>query len=140
MSNNFILSTIKEEHLYSDNGKDSLVYKNIISQEEIDVLGAALTFEGLELTYDNINAMFNWIESLTPIYTKRFYLIKGSVLNRICGLYDEDAYNNDLNIICVDLNDLENANKLIIPRFSVGGRWLNDVIANNIDCASFSDN
>ena len=45
------------------------------------------------------------------------------------NLYNTD-YSDDLNIVCVDLNDLENFNKIVLHRFEVGARWLDDIISN----------
>ena len=70
--------------------------------------------------------MLNWIEESTPVLQRKIYVISGELMNR---LYNA-GYPDDLNIVCVDLNDLEDFSKIVLRRFSVGARWLDDVISN----------
>lgn len=123
------IKELKQYELINDKNNDKILYSRISNLEEIQELDYALTFEGLVITYDNINAMFNWLQTLSPIKQKKFYLIKGSIFNQLFDL-TEDPYDNDLNIICIDLNDIENINAVAVPRFQVGGRWLKDIISN----------
>ena len=58
------------------------------------------------------------------------------------NLYNAD-YSDDLNIVCVDLNKLENFNKIVLRRFEVGARWLDDIISNlnyNYDDNNYYEN
>ena len=123
------IKELQQYELINENNNDIIKYSLISSYEEIEELDYALTFEGLVVTYDNINAMFNWLQSLSPIKQKKFYLIKGSTFNQLFNLI-ADPYDNDLNIICIDLNDIENIDAVAIPRFQVGGRWLKDILLN----------
>ena len=53
-------------------------------------------------------------------------------MNTIYNLTKVNMYPDDLNIVCVDLNDMKEPDKITLPRFDVGGRWLDDVIENNL--------
>jgi hypothetical protein len=51
------------------------------------------------------------------------YLIKGRVMNSICGLTGDNAYPDDLNIFAIkDFKGLA---------INYGARWLWDIVANN---------
>lgn len=102
------------------------IQEQVTTEEQIKKLGSALTWEGLKVNEENINAMFDWIEEFTPVLQRKIYVISGKLMNR---LYNA-GYPDDLNIVCVDLYDLEDFNKIVLRRFSVGARWLDDVISN----------
>ena len=92
---------------------------------------SALTFEGLETSQENLNAVFNWLEEHTEVKTRTVYVITGKVMNNQYGLTRDNAYPNDLNIVCIKLSDMVSPLKITIPRFDVGGRWFDDVVDNN---------
>ena len=102
------------------------IQEQVTTEEQIKELGSALTWEGLKIDEENINDMFDWIEQYTPMLQRKIYIIKGKLMNQ---LYNAD-YDDDLNIVCIDLNDMENFNKIVLRRFDVGGRWLDDIISN----------
>lgn len=104
--------------------------KYIDSLEEINCLGSALTWIGLNIDETNLENMFNWITTYTPIKQKVAYVIEGKTLNVLFDL--DDYFDDDLHIVCVDLNDMEDYQKIILPRFDVDGHWLDDFI-NNIN-------
>lgn len=103
-----------------------IIKENVTSQEQIEKLGSALTWEGFTIDDENINDMFDWLVQYTPVKQRKIYIIKGALMNK---LYNTD-YNDDLNIVCVDLNDIENINKILLKRFDVGAHWLDDLIDN----------
>ena len=49
-------------------------------------------------------------------------------MNNIYNLYDNNAYNKDLTIVSIIGIDLM---KIALKRFSVGGRWFDDIVDNN---------
>lgn len=51
------------------------------------------------------------------------YLIKGSVMNKICKLTGNNAYPDDLNIFSID--------KFKGLAMNYGARWIDDIIDNN---------
>ena len=51
------------------------------------------------------------------------YVIKGSVMNELCGLTGDNAYPEDLNIFSID--------KFQGLAINYGARWIDDVIDNN---------
>ena len=86
------------------------IQEQVTTEEQIKKLGSALTWEGLKVDEEK----------------RKIYVISGKLMNR---LYNA-GYPDDLNIVCVDLYDLEDFNKIVLRRFSVGARWLDDVISN----------
>lgn len=91
---------------------------------------SALTIEGLAL--DSIPQFVEWIEEYTPLKTKTVYVTKGALANREWGLTGRNAYPSDLNIVSVKLHDMEDFNKIVMPRFDIGGRWMDDIYDNNV--------
>ena len=53
-------------------------------------------------------------------------------MNEKYHLTGDNAYKDELTILCIKQEDLSNVKGIIIPRFEIGGRWLDDVIENNI--------
>ena len=94
--------------------------------------GSALTFEGLALSDDNVASLKGWVEQFTKFTNERLWVISGEQMNRWYRLTGDNAYPDDLNIVCIDLNDLKDPLALALPRLSVGGRWLDDVVDNNL--------
>lgn len=91
---------------------------------------SALTIEGL--TLESVDDLKRWINQHTKLLNEFAYVIKGEAMNRWYGLTGTNAYPDDLNIVCIDLNDIENVAAIVVPRFAIGGRWLDDVIDNNL--------
>lgn len=105
----------------------------ITTPEELERLykGSALTFTGLYPDEENLSQMLGWIENYTPLKRERVFVVKGATMNRVYGLTQENAYLDDLNIVCVSLEDMENPMAIALPRFSIGGRWFDDVVDND---------
>ena len=94
------------------------------------VNGSALTIEGLaESSFDEF---LGWIKDIAGLKTRRIYVTKGKLANREWGLTGDNAYQNDLNIVSVKLDDMEDRNKIIMARFQVGARWMDDIHDSNI--------
>lgn len=102
----------------------------INTKEELKDLGSALTIEGL--CEDSIPDLFKWIEEYTPLKRSIAYITVGKVMNELLLLTGDNKYPDDLTIVSVKLEDMENYGAVIIPRFSIGGRWMDDIISNNI--------
>ena len=93
------------------------------------VKGSALTFEGLaESSFDGF---LDWVDGIAGLKTRRIYVTKGKLANREWGLTGDNAYQDDLNIVSVKLDDMENRNKIVMARFQVGARWMDDIRDNN---------
>ncbi len=103
---------------------------NVSTKEEIEKLGSALTIEGL--AEDSFSDFIDWIKQFTPLKRERIYKITGKLMNEIYQLSGNNKYNDDLTIASVDLKDIDDYSPLIINRFRVGARWLDDIIDNNI--------
>lgn len=111
----------------------SIQIERLDSTYALTQLGAALTFEGLALSEASLNGLYDWLEDLTPVSQHVVYYVTGADMNKWYGLNGSDVeYPDDLNIVMIDLNDMHNPEKLILARFAVGGKWLNDVIDNLI--------
>ena len=90
----------------------------------------ALTIEGLNLS--SIEDFVNWIEEYTPLKRKDVYVTKGALANHEWHLTGCNAYSDNLNIVSVKLNDMEDFNKIVLPRFNIGARWMGDIYDNNV--------
>ena len=94
------------------------------------VKGSALTFEGLaESSFDGF---LDWVDDVAGLKTRRIYVTKCSLANREWHLTGDNAYQNDLNIVSVKLDDMEDRNKIVMARFQVGARWMDDIHDSNI--------
>ncbi len=98
--------------------------------EELKALGSALTMEGL--IDEAIPDFLDWIKKYTPILKEDVYITKGATMNKVLNLTGDNAYLDDLTIVSVRLEDMQNPNAVILPRFAVGARWLDDIINNNL--------
>lgn len=104
----------------------------VSTKTELDALynSSALTWEGLLSDEKNLNAVKDWlkehgaIEEIEPT----FHIISGKLMNDTYGLTGSNSYAEDLTLVSV--TDI-NPTKIIIARFSVGGRWFDDIVNNN---------
>lgn len=93
----------------------------------------ALTFEGTVIDDDNLGYLVEWLNSYNcHMKRKDFYVVSGGLMDSYYGLTGKNAYPRNLNILCVKLSDLDNIGGIIMARFSIGGRWFNDVVDNNL--------
>lgn len=107
----------------------------INTREQLDELikDSALTWEGLSMNSDeDYNAVVKWMRSngASP-KTDNVYITEGKTMNELESLVGNNAYPDDLTIVSFKLSEIENATKLAIPRFQVGGRWMDDIVDNN---------
>ena len=105
------------------------------THEQLDELIAdsALTWEGLKMNTDEDYAdVTGWMrkQGAEP-KTDNVYITLGKTMNALEGLTGSNAYPNDLSIVSFKLSEIENAMKLAVPRFQVGGRWMDDIVENN---------
>lgn len=111
------------------NKKTEIINADAKTLEEL-VDGSALTVEGL--AEPSIDGFLDWVEKTAGLKTRRAYVTKGSLANSEWGLTGDNAYRDDLNIVSVKLDDMEDWNKVIVPRMQVGGRWMDDIHDNNV--------
>lgn len=104
----------------------------VTAKTEIEKLGSALTFEGLKEDDESLQEFIDWVKALTPLKRERIYIIKGRIMNKYYHLTGDNAYQDECNIVSIDLNDMEHFSAVIMPRFQIGARWLDDIIANNV--------
>lgn len=106
---------------------------NVFTEEQLNELynESALTWEGLSTSEDNLNAVMEWLKDNNAIIDgvePTFRITKGRLMNEYYGLTDDNAYQNDLNIVSVtDINQMA----IMLERFKVGGRWFDDIVGNN---------
>lgn len=103
--------------------------RTLTKSEELEGLGSALTIEGLDA--DSIAEFIDWVKKYTPMKNEIAYVIEGRTMNRVYGLTGNNAYQDDLLIVSIKLEDMENAMAVVFPRFSIGARWFDDIVANN---------
>ena len=105
------------------------------TREQLDELirDSALTWEGLAMEADeDYEAVVSWMRSNGAFpKTNNVYITMGKTMNELTGLTGSNAYPDDLAIVSFKLSEIENAMNLAIPRFRVGGRWMDDIVENN---------
>ena len=107
---------------------------NVTTKEQLDALynQSALTWEGLDSSEENLNAVLNWLgenKAIIDGVEPTFHVIKGKLMNDTYGLTGDNAYHEDLNLVSVtNINQVP----ITLPRFEVGGRWFDDIVDNNI--------
>lgn len=105
--------------------------ENVTTKAQLDKLynNSAFTIEGL--AEESVGDLVAWLEENTTFTTNEpiVYITKGDVMNEIYGLFGDNAYANGLTIVSVIDIDLV---KIALKRFSVGGRWFDDIVDNNI--------
>lgn len=105
--------------------------ENVTTKAQLDKLynNSAFTIEGL--VEDSIPDLIAWLEENTTFTTNEpiVYITKGDTMNKMYELHGDNAYDNDLTIVSVIDIDLV---KVALKRFSVGGRWFDDIVDNNI--------
>lgn len=107
---------------------------NIIKVENEEVLDelydeSALTFEGC--MDSQIHLYVGWVKERAGLEKEDVYVIKGELMNRVYGLTGDNAYKDDLTILCFKLSDMENVGRIVYARFELDGRWFDDVVENN---------
>lgn len=106
------------------------IIENVTTKEQLDNLynHSAFTIEGL--TVKSIPDFVEWLEE-TTVFTKEepiVYVTKGCVMNKEYNLKGNKAYGEDLTIVSViDVDSM----RIALKRFSVGGRWFDDIVDNN---------
>lgn len=110
---------------------------NIIQCKESDLKAlyddSALTIEGFKTDEDNLKALANWLEEHNcKMRNDDFYVVKGALMNKVYGLTGDNAYRDELPIVCVKLSDLSDVHKIVTARFELGARWFDDVVDNNL--------
>ena len=111
------------------NNKTEIINVDSKTLKEL-VKGSALTLEGLaESSFDGF---LDWVKDIAGLKTRRLYVTKGKLANSEWGLTGDNAYQDDLNIVSVKLDDMEDWNKIVRARFQVGARWLDDIRDNNV--------
>ena len=101
----------------------------LTTKEELDTLGSALTMEGL--LESSIPDFIDWVKSYTPLKEEHAYVIKGVTMNDVYHLTGNNAYPDDCTLVAIKLEDMDNASNVAIPRFDIGARWFDDIVANN---------
>ena len=104
--------------------------ENVTTKEQLNKLygNSAFTIEGL--AEDSIPDLIGWLEENTTFTTENpiVYVTKGKVMNTEYNLVGDKAYLEDLTIVSViDIDQL----RIALKRFSVGGRWFDDIVDNN---------
>ena len=95
--------------------------------------GSAWTWEGMSDSSDNLEQIVNWFkEEGCPLRKEEFWTITGKQMNEFCGgLTGDNAYPEDLTILCIELDNITDVQKLYMKKFEVGARWCDDVVDNN---------
>ncbi len=109
---------------------ERIMVKTKAQLEEL-VKESALTWEGLDTSDESLKQVFDWLKGYTPLKCERVYITSGGLMDVAYGLTGTNAYPANLSIVSVRLCDMEKPMAIAIPRFRVGGRWLDDIVSNN---------
>ena len=124
----------KEVYKATGKSKTTIIKYEVTTKEQLEklYLGSALTFMGLDDSDKNLISLSNWIKEYSEVSEPlNMFLIKGNVMNREYGLTEKNRYPDNYSIVCVELKDIKDVKKIIIPRFQVNGRWFDDVVNND---------
>lgn len=108
----------------------------VTEKEQLDMLynDSACTLEGLAETSirDMLEVMHDRGFIKDDNLNVDVYSIKGCVMNDMYGLTGDNAYQDDLTIICVPLKFMKNISEFAVTmRFEYGYRWFDDIVDNN---------
>lgn len=108
----------------------------VAEKEQLDMLynDNACTLVGLEESSvgDMLEAMCDRGFIKDGSLNVDVYIIKGCIMNDVYGLTGDNAYQDDLTIVCVPLKFMKNIDKFAVTmRFEYGYRWFNDIVDNN---------
>ena len=100
-------------------------------EEEFEFLYAkdAITMEGL--LESEADKFVDFVRNNGGVKNERVYIISGKDMNKFYSLTGDNAYADDLTIVCISFEDIENVSGLVLARFTVGARWFSDVVDNN---------
>ena len=109
---------------------------NIINATDADLkyfeVHSSLTFTGCAATDENIEFLLKWFEEHNCKMTSEdMYVITGKQMNTKYRLKGNNRYPDELHFLVIKLEDLSNVGAIIMPRFEIGGRWFDDIVANN---------
>ena len=101
----------------------------------------AIVIEGL--VEEDIGEFVNWVFNeigcgkLPNVYPVDVLVnvIKGKTMNEVYKLTGNNAYNDELTIVAIGLNQINShdISKLALKRFDIGARWFSDVVRNNLE-------
>lgn len=108
----------------------------VTEKEQLDMLynGSACTLEGLveSSIRDMLEAMLDRGFIKDGNLNVDVYSIKGCVMNDMYGLTGDNAYQDDITIICVPLKFMKNISEFAVTmRIEYGYRWFDDIVDNN---------
>ena len=88
----------------------------------------ALTAEGMKIADDTLEVVNKWYRtnSMCNASNVNIYIIKGKVMNSFYHLTGDNAYNDDITIVCIDW--IESKAK---DPYKGAWRWFSDVVDNN---------
>lgn len=123
------------DSMFSDDQEDDKGYEvvEVKSKAEISALGSSMAIEGCATTDENLQALLEFLKGKNAIkdgVKPKFCIIKGKLMNDACKLTGTNRYADDLNIVAVDQSTVSGGS-LVIGKFEIGGRWLDDIIDNN---------
>lgn len=89
----------------------------------------ALTAEGMKIADESdLEAVNNWFRSYSKCSASNveIYIIKGKTMNSFYHLTGDNAYSDDLTIVCIDW-----INSKVTSPYKGRWRWFSDVVDNN---------
>lgn len=110
--------------------------EEVTTKDQLDMLynSSALTAEGLISDDESAEFSINWLKEngAEPHDDLTVYVVRGSLMNEAYGLTGENAYQDDLPIVCISLDEMGNSAAISGPSLLMGFRWFDDVVNNNL--------
>ena len=92
--------------------------------------GSALTFTGI--IPEEAQEYVDYFKDYSEVdETVDAYIFEGKLMNEHYNLAGNVRYKNDLHFLVVPLDAFKNVEKVALERFQIGGRWFDDIVANN---------
>lgn len=111
-----------------------MIVTRVVNEKQLNMLynETALTFEGLRCDDKTLTSLYNWIRNHgCRLYKKEVYVISGAMMNQSYGLTGKNAYDDELDIVCIPLSDIVDPQKLFADLRKIGGRMFDDVVDTN---------
>lgn len=114
---------------------NKIIIKEVSNKEEIEELRklSAFTIEGLLLNDENSEPLMDWLRENDALIEGEdvvAHVISGKLMSDSYDLSGKFRYPDDVSI--VSFTNIDKM-KLITARFGVNGKWLDDLIQNNLD-------
>mgnify|MGYP000858426579 CR=1 FL=1 len=79
---------------------------NVTTKEDVEMLRDFHSLTVIGITEESFPAFQKIVSNYATFQKNDLYLVKGKLINEICGFEGNNRYKDDLNILCVRLIDI----------------------------------